>query len=137
MELQNNSKSCTVRYCRACSSDDCKRSRTDRIAVLEPSYNIVMNMKNELPAMRSNDMMVFVHLGENEDIDMTLDRNSNLMTFERVTFNDESGDWEGDEVYLEEVQEELEGYAFLTIAEKPLNLRELSAMFSHRMVAVY
>jgi hypothetical protein len=96
-----------------------------------------MNMKNELPAMRSNDMMVFVHLGENEDIDMTLDRNSNLMTFERVTFNDESGDWEGDEVYLEEVQEELEGYAFLTIAEKPLNLRELSAMFSHRMVAVY
>ena len=90
-------------------------------------------MKNEIPTIRSNDSMTFVRLGRDEEIDMTLDRKTNHMSFRRAIWNEEIEDWDDTEVYLEDVQDELEKYAFCTIAPKPLTIRQLAATFSFKM----
>lgn len=92
-------------------------------------------MINETPAIRSNDEMTFVRLGEREEIDLHLCRKTNQMTFQKVTWGDEFNDWESKEVYLSEVQHELEDYGFCTISESPMTIKQLAATFSHKMFA--
>jgi len=94
------------------------------------------NKTNEIPALRNNNEMTFTRLGPDEDIDMTLERKTQRMTFQRLEYNEETGDWDGKEVYASEVEEELENYTFSTITEKPLSFRQLKAIFSHKMFAI-
>jgi hypothetical protein len=92
-------------------------------------------MKNEIPAIRSNTEMTFTRLGGEEEIDLHLCRKTNRMTFQKVTWNEEAEEWEAKEVYLSEVQHELEDYGFCTISESPMTIRQLAAAFSHKMFA--
>jgi hypothetical protein len=94
------------------------------------------NMINELPAIRNNNEMVFTRLGEYEDIDMTLNRKTNQMTFHRLVWNHETDDWDSQEVYLRDIGHQLAKYGFLTIAPQPLNIKQLQAFFSHKMLAL-
>ena len=87
-------------------------------------------MQNKIPAIRNNTEMRFVCLGDCEEIDMTLNRKTNRMTFERAFWNEKEEDWDSKEVYLEDIQAELEGYGFLTIGPKPMTIRQLMSHFS-------
>ena len=101
-----------------------------RANLIQIQYTI---MKNEIPAIRSNTSMTFTRLGSEEEIDLHLDRKTNRMTFSRIQWNDEKGDWVEKEVYLADVQDELKGYGFCTISEKPMTIKQLAAAFSHKM----
>ena len=92
-------------------------------------------MKNEIPAIRNNTEMRFVRLGSEEEIDMTLNRETSTMTFEKVFWNEESDEWDSKEVYLEEIKGELEGYGFQTIGPKPMTIQQLMTHFSFKMFA--
>lgn len=91
-------------------------------------------MKNEIPAMIDTTSMTFTRLGEYEDIDMTL-TSDGRMTFERVYYNEEAGDWDGNEVYASDIEDQMSEYAFLHISSKPLTFGQLMSSFSHKMFA--
>lgn len=90
-------------------------------------------MINEIPAIRSESEMTFTRLGAEEEIDMTLNRKRGQMTFSKVVWNDDKDDWESNEVYLEEIENELTDYGFLTIGPEPMSIGQLKTHFSFKM----
>ena len=92
-------------------------------------------MRNEIPATFDGTNIIFTQLGQNEDLDMTINLETKEMTFERVFFDEECEEWDGVEVYCENIEDEMSKHCFLSIAEEALTIRQLKAMFSHKMSA--
>jgi len=92
-------------------------------------------MKNEIPATLDGSELTFIRLGKMEDIDMKICLETNLMTFERVFYNEDEEEWDGKEIYASEIESEMSEYAFCAITSKPLTFRQLMATFSHKMFA--
>lgn len=72
--------------------------------------------KREIPAIHSRDEIVFSRLGENEDIDIVIDREPRFKVMaERIFWNEEKEEWDGREIPLfsPELGEELKDYLFV------------------------
>lgn len=92
-------------------------------------------MINEIPATISGLKLLFIRLGEMEDIDMTIDLKTKTMTFERIQFDENNDEWVSDEICACEIEDEMNVYNFLSITDKPLTFRDLQSLFSHKMPA--
>ena len=88
---------------------------------------------NEIPVTMNGVSLVFISLGEEGDIDISVNMKSKSMVVTRTTYNEESEDWESVDIdSLEELEDALSGYNFCNVISGSCSFSKLREMFTQR-----